>query len=84
MAKKHKMKGFLKGSSRTKNENRTLKRPPDDVVQHVRAHVKSVVPTKVGELEGRLSWLLSSCAMEASVRNESDALMELWLVLRYG
>ena len=53
-------------------------------MQNVRAHVKSVVPTKVGELEGRLSWLLSSCAMEASVRNESDALMELWLVLRYG
>ena len=45
----------------------------DDVVQDVRAHVESVVTAKVGELEERLSKLLSGCAKEGSFRGESDA-----------
>ena len=45
----------------------------DDVVQDVKAHVESVVSAKVGELEERLSKLLSGCAKEASVMVESDA-----------
>ena len=49
----------------------------DNVVQDVRAHVESVVSAKVVELEERLSKLLSECAKEASVRDESDALKVL-------
>ena len=49
----------------------------DDVVQDVRAHVESVVSAKMGELEERLSKLLSGCATEASVRAESDTLKVL-------
>ena len=49
----------------------------DNVVQDVRAHVESVVSAKMGELEERLSNLLSGCAKEASVRDEADALKVL-------
>ena len=49
----------------------------DGVVQDVRAHVEAVVSAKMGELEDRLSGLLSGCATEASVRDESDALKVL-------
>ena len=49
----------------------------DDVVQDVKAHVESVVSTKMGELEERLSRLLSGCAKEASVKEEADALKVL-------
>ena len=49
----------------------------DDTVQDVIAHVESVVSAKMGELEERLSKLLSGCAKEASVRDESDALKVL-------
>ena len=49
----------------------------DNVVQDVRAHVEGVVSAKMGELEGRLSMLLSVCAKEASVRDGSDALKVL-------
>ena len=48
-----------------------------DVVQDVREHVESVVSEKMGELEGRLSTLLSGCAKETCVRDESDALKVL-------
>ena len=48
-----------------------------DVVQEVMAHVEVVVSAKMGELEERLSKLLSGCAKEASVREESDALKVL-------
>ena len=46
----------------------------DDVVQDVRAHVEGVVSTKMGELEERLSMLLSGSATERCVTDESDAL----------
>ena len=49
----------------------------DDVVQDVRAHVESVVSAKMDELEERLSMLLSGCAKEASIMDESDALKAL-------
>ena len=49
----------------------------DDVVQDVRAQVVSVVSAKMGELEDRLSKLLSDCAKDARVRDESDALKGL-------
>ena len=49
----------------------------DDAVQDVRAHVESVVSAKMGELEERLSRLLSGSATDASVRDESDALKVL-------
>ena len=49
----------------------------DDVVQDVMTHVESVVSGKVGELDERLSMLLSGCAKEASVRDEVDALKVL-------
>ena len=45
----------------------------DDVVQDVRAHVESVVSAKMGELEERLSKLLSARAKETCVREEADA-----------
>ena len=48
-----------------------------DVMQDGRPHVESVVSAKTGELEGRLSKLLTGCAKEASVRVESDVLKEL-------
>ena len=46
-------------------------------MQNVRAHVESVVSAKVGELEERLSELLSGCATVASVTDEADALKVL-------
>ena len=46
----------------------------DGVVQNARAHVESVVTAKMGELEERLSKLLSGCAKDACVRDESDAM----------
>ena len=49
----------------------------DDAVQDVRAHAEAVVSAKMGELEERLSKLLSGCATEASVRDEADALKVL-------
>ena len=49
----------------------------DDVVQDVRAHVERVVSAKMDELEERLSMLLSGCAKEASIMDESDALKAL-------
>ena len=49
----------------------------DDVVQDVRARVETVVSAKMGEVEERLSKLLSGCAKEASVREEADALKVL-------
>ena len=50
---------------------------PDDVVQDVRAHVETVVSAKTGELEERLSRLLSGCATETCVRAESDSVRVL-------
>ena len=49
----------------------------DDVVRDVNTRVESVVSAKMGELEERLSKLLSGCAKEASVRDESNALKAL-------
>ena len=49
----------------------------DDVVQDVRGHVETVVSTKTGKLEERLSKLLSGCAKEASVMDEADAVKVL-------
>ena len=49
----------------------------DDVVQGIKADVESAVSAKVGELEERLSMLLSSCAKETCVRAEVDALKVL-------
>ena len=43
-------------------------------MQDVRAHVEGVVSTKMGELEERLSMLLSGSATERCVTDESDAL----------
>ena len=54
-----------------------LKFMRDDVVQDGKAHVERVVSAKMGELEVRLSMLLSRCANEASVRDEAAALKEL-------
>ena len=48
-----------------------------DVVQDVRAHVETVVSAKMGVLEERIFGLLSGCAKDASVRDESDALKVL-------
>ena len=45
--------------------------------QDVNAHVEGVVSAKVGELEERLSGLLSGCAKERCVRKKSDALKKL-------
>ena len=49
----------------------------DDAVQDVKAHVESVVSAKVDELKERIAGLLSVCAKEASVREESDAVKVL-------
>ena len=49
----------------------------DDVVQNVNVHVDRFVSAKVGELEDRLSKLLSGCAKMACVNDESDALKVL-------
>ena len=49
----------------------------DDVCQHLKAHVESVVSAKMGELEERLSMPLSGCAKEAWAKDESDALKVL-------
>ena len=49
----------------------------EDVVQDVGAHVEGVVSAKVGELEERLSLLLTVCATEACVGDESDSLKVL-------
>ena len=47
----------------------------DDVFQKHNAHCERVVSAKMGELEGRLSKLLSGCAKETCVRDESDVLV---------
>ena len=46
-------------------------------MQDVRAHVETVVSAKMGVLEERIFGLLSGCAKDASVRDESDALKVL-------
>ena len=49
----------------------------DDVVQDVRAHVEGFVSTTMGEVEEHLSGLLSGCAKETCVREESVVLKVL-------
>ena len=49
----------------------------DDVVQDVKAHVEGVVSAKIGELEERLSKLLSGCAKETCAKDASDMLKML-------
>ena len=49
----------------------------DDVVEDVKAHVERVVSAKVDELKERIAGLLSVCAKETSVREESDAMKAL-------
>ena len=45
----------------------------DGVVQDVRAHVERVVSATMGELDERLSMILSGGAMETHVKEGSDA-----------
>ena len=49
----------------------------DDAVQDVKAHVGGVVSAKMEELYERISGLLSGCAKETIVKQESDALKTL-------
>ena len=49
----------------------------DDVVQEVKAHVERVVSAKMANLEERLSGLLSGCATETCVKEETNTLKAL-------